>query len=120
MGVDDQQEGAPWTNVRQTGVVPVELSCIELGAIGLDRFHVLQAVSKRRLPIVEEDGLHSVEWEEIGLSVSTLTYGELSDATHKTIAFLWRTYAEEEDRNLTPNAIDLKTRLLSAFTKVPR
>ena len=105
---------------RKDSIAAVGVSYIEIDTVVLDRFHVLQAVSKWHLQIVEEDGLYSVECGEIGLSVSTLTYGELSDAVHKTIAFLWRTYAAERDQNLTPKAIDLKTSLRNAFRKMPR
>ena len=94
-------------------------SIIRVDTIRLDATSTLRAEPIRRLAVVDDDGLFCVESEDIGVSVATLKRDELEESVHRTIAFLWRNYALEDDDNLDSEAANLKARLLSAFVQRP-
>lgn len=57
--------------------------------------------------------LYQLEYPDLGLDISVFTRSELEDEIKEQISLLWYEYAEEDDKNLTNDAISLKNKILS-------
>lgn len=89
---------------------------IEMKEISFDG-RVLQSRDKLRFEPFYDSDIHmmAIRDPEFRMFVSGNTKEELQKEIEEVIAFLWEEYALEEDKNLTPGAIDLKNKLLDTF-----
>ena len=57
--------------------------------------------------------LYQLEYLDLGLDIVVFTRSELEDEIKEQISLLWYEYAEEDNKNLTNDAISLKNKLHS-------
>lgn len=65
----------------------------------------------------ESQQLFVVKNEELTIYAYSQTIEQLENELAEQIHFLWIEYAKEDDKNLTPDAINLKTKLLKYIKK---
>jgi hypothetical protein len=96
---------------HDTDTRPVVIDCVPYGN---RTFHFKKYLEL--CPTYDETGeLLCLEYEPIGIHVFADTREELLAELAEQICMLWDEYACEDDKNLTPAAIQLKRRLLDVL-----
>lgn len=105
---------------RITGVV--DFNFVDLAPITIKEFEyddgILALNEKRELiPVMDETGqFYTIEDPMIGIDVFAYTRNELRDAIQDNLIFLWETYSNAKDEELTEKAKELKYNLLKHVT----
>ena len=108
-----------WTTQNEKTDEPTR-SClqIEVGEVPLGNGDFINPKSP---PLIfyffsnDEKPYYEIEHEELNVSVHGDSLKETEKMLYEEMAFLWESYALEDDANMTPAAQKLKKRLLETF-----
>jgi hypothetical protein len=118
--LDENDQPKKIINVESIDEVDLSPFYLHKIAYGVRSFEFTQPLELTPTLDDETKQLFCLENPELGLDVYAYTRDQLDLELKEQIAFLWDTYAQAPDEELTVAAIALKRKLLAALREVPR
>lgn len=78
------------------------------------RFKQPEAIRRTKI----EDGYICLEFEQLGVYAAGRTIAEAKCSFWEDLDFMWRSYVESDDRDLTLDALNLRNKLLDYLVEV--
>ncbi len=115
--LDDQDNPKQITGVVE--ILDVDLSPFELSEFRYSGYRLKFHTPLEIIPTLDESQqVFCLEYSELGIDVYASTREELDFLLEAEIDVLWRNYALADDKELTPDAQELKDRLLGIIEEI--